>query len=46
MGHERVTTKNLRVVKVDSDENLLLVRGSVPGPQGGYLLIRKVKPAK
>jgi large subunit ribosomal protein L3 len=46
MGHERVTTKNLKVVKVDSDENLLLVRGAVPGPQGGYLLIRKVKPAK
>ena len=39
MGHERVTVKNLRVVKVDSDENLLLVRGAVPGPQGGYLLI-------
>jgi large subunit ribosomal protein L3 len=46
MGNARVTTKNLRVVKVDSDENLLLVRGAVPGRQGGYLLIRKVKPAK
>jgi len=46
MGHERVTVKNLRVVKVDSEENLLLVRGAVPGPRGGYLLIRKVKRAK
>jgi large subunit ribosomal protein L3 len=46
MGHERVTVKNLRVVKIDSEENLLLVRGAVPGPQGGYLLIRKVKPQK
>ena len=46
MGHERVTVKNLRVVKVDSEENLLLVRGAVPGPEGGYLLIRKVKGAK
>jgi large subunit ribosomal protein L3 len=46
MGHQRVTTKNLRVVKVDNEENLLLVCGSVPGPQGGYLLIRKVKAAK
>jgi large subunit ribosomal protein L3 len=46
MGHERVTVKNLRVVKVDSEENLLLVHGAVPGPQGGYLLIRKTKPAK
>ena len=46
MGHERVTVKNLRVVKVDNEENLLLVRGAVPGPTGGYLLIRKVKGAK
>ena len=34
MGHERKTVKNLRVVKVDSEENLLLVRGAVPGPTG------------
>jgi large subunit ribosomal protein L3 len=46
MGHQRVTAKNLKVVKVDNEENLLLVRGAVPGPQGGYLLIRKAKPAK
>jgi large subunit ribosomal protein L3 len=43
MGHERVTAKRLRVVKVDNEENLLLVRGAVPGPRGGYLLIRKAK---
>jgi large subunit ribosomal protein L3 len=46
MGHERNTIKNLRVVKIDSEENLLLVRGAVPGPMGGYLLIRKSKRAK
>jgi len=46
MGHERKTIKNLRVVKVDSEENLLLVRGAVPGPTGGYLLICKSKRAK
>jgi large subunit ribosomal protein L3 len=46
MGHQRVTVKNLRVVKVDADENLLLVRGSVPGPVGTYLLIRKTRKAK
>ena len=46
MGHERKTIKNLRVVKIDSEENLLLVRGAVPGPMGGYLLIRKSKKAK
>ena len=43
MGHERKTSKNLRVVKVDSEENLLLVRGAVAGPQGSYIFIRKVK---
>jgi len=46
MGNERVTVKNLRVVKIDNEENLLLVRGAVPGPTGCYLLIRKSKRAK
>jgi len=41
MGNERKTSKNLRVVKVDAEENLLLVRGAVPGPAGAYILIRK-----
>ncbi|HEV2388388.1 MAG TPA: 50S ribosomal protein L3 [Candidatus Acidoferrales bacterium] len=43
MGHERVTEKNLVVVKVDAEENLLLVQGAVPGPAGGYLIVRKAK---
>lgn len=42
MGNQKVTARNLKVVKVDSDENLLLVRGSVPGPRGSYIFIRKV----
>ncbi|MBZ5541967.1 MAG: 50S ribosomal protein L3 [Acidobacteriia bacterium] len=46
MGHARVTAKNLEVVQVDAEENLLLVRGSVPGPSGAVILIRKVKQAK
>jgi large subunit ribosomal protein L3 len=46
MGHQRVTVKNLRVVKVDAEENLLLVRGAVPGPNGAYIVIRKARPAK
>lgn len=41
MGVERQTTRNLRVVRVDAEENLILVRGAVPGPNGGYVLIRK-----
>jgi len=43
MGNERKTAQNLRVVKIDSDENLLLVRGSVAGPAGSYIVIRKAK---
>ena len=46
MGNERVTAKNLRVVKIDADENLMLVRGSVPGPAGSYILIRRARKAK
>lgn len=41
MGNERVTVKNLKVVKVDAERNLLLVRGAVPGTRNGYLEIRK-----
>jgi large subunit ribosomal protein L3 len=40
MGGERVTTLGLQVVKADGDSELLLVRGSVPGPRGGTVLIR------
>ncbi|MDI3529723.1 MAG: large subunit ribosomal protein [Thermoanaerobacter sp.] len=40
MGHERVTIQNLEVVKVDPELNLLLVKGSVPGPKGSLLIIK------
>jgi large subunit ribosomal protein L3 len=46
MGHERVTAKNLKVVKIDAEENLLLVRGAIPGPTGGYVIVRKTKRKK
>ncbi len=46
MGGRRTTTLNLRVEKVDADNNLLLVRGAVPGADGGYVLIRKAVAAK
>src|SRR5208283_1559712 len=45
MGNANVTSKNLKVIKVDTDENLLLVRGSVPGPSGVYIFIRKAQKA-
>jgi len=43
MGNVQVTTRNLRVVQVLTDDNTLLVEGSVPGPQGGYVLVHKAK---
>ena len=43
MGQERVTAKNLHVVKVDVENNLLIVKGAVPGANGGYLIIKKNK---
>ena len=43
MGTDRVTTRNLRVLGIDKEENLLVVEGSVPGPNGGYVLIHKAK---
>jgi large subunit ribosomal protein L3 len=41
MGVARNTIRNLRVMKVNTDENLLLVRGAVPGPNGAVVLIKK-----
>jgi large subunit ribosomal protein L3 len=41
MGRDRVTVRNLEVVRVDTDNNLLIVRGSVPGAGGSYVVIRK-----
>jgi large subunit ribosomal protein L3 len=43
MGAERVTVKNLEVVRVDADNNLLVVRGAVPGARGTLLYIKKAK---
>ena len=40
MGAEKVTTLNLTVVDADAERGLLLVKGSVPGPKGGLVLIR------
>lgn len=40
MGNEKVTTQNLEVVQADAERELVLVKGSVPGPKGGLVLIR------
>lgn len=43
MGDEKVTVRNLTVVRVDPEQNLLLVKGSVPGHKEGYVLVRKAE---
>ena len=40
-GNARITVRNLKVVRIDPTNNLLLIRGAVPGPNGGYLTIRQ-----
>ena len=46
MGGDRVTVKNLKVAKVDAENNLLILRGAIPGAPAGYVLIRKAITAK
>jgi len=41
MGNENVTVRNLKIVRIQGDENLLVVRGSVPGRNGGYVIIQR-----
>jgi large subunit ribosomal protein L3 len=43
MGVDKVTVRNLRIVGIDMDENLLMVEGAVPGPRDGYVMISKAK---
>ncbi|HIE17625.1 MAG TPA: 50S ribosomal protein L3, partial [Dehalococcoidia bacterium] len=43
MGNKQVTVRNLRVVGVDSDRHLVLVKGAVPGANKGLLLLRKAR---
>jgi large subunit ribosomal protein L3 len=43
MGHEQVTVQNLNVVLVDGERNLLGVRGAIPGPRGGVVMVKKAR---
>ena len=43
LGNARVTVQNLRVARVDQENNLLFVRGAVPGPPGGYVVVEKAE---
>ena len=47
MGHVRVTVQRLTVVRVDADRNLLLIKGAIPGPKKGLVIVKNtVKPGK
>jgi len=47
MGVQKITIQNLEIIKVDMDKNVLLVKGSVPGPKGAILKIKSsVKMSK
>jgi len=43
MGNAQVTVRNLEVIDVDTEDNVLVVKGAVPGPNGGYVLVRRSK---
>ena len=45
MGAEKVTVQNLEVVKVDAENNLIAVKGAIPGPKGGVVVIINGKKA-
>jgi large subunit ribosomal protein L3 len=45
MGNERVTVLNLEVVRADAERNLLLLRGAIPGPEGGLVMVRSAVKA-
>ncbi len=46
MGHERVTIQNLKIMRIDTDKNLLFVKGSVPGPKNSLVFIKNSVKAK
>ncbi len=41
MGNARVTARNLEIVEVNADDNVILVKGAVPGPNGSYVIVRR-----
>jgi large subunit ribosomal protein L3 len=43
MGHERCTSRNQKLVSIDKDRNLLIIKGAIPGPKGGFVIVSKAK---
>jgi large subunit ribosomal protein L3 len=46
MGGDRITTRNLKVVQIDAENNLIVLRGAVPGAPGGYVIVRQAVARK
>jgi large subunit ribosomal protein L3 len=46
LGHERVTTQNVKVVRVDVEQGLILIKGAVPGPDQGWVIVQDAKKTK
>jgi large subunit ribosomal protein L3 len=43
MGTQQVTVRNLEIISVDTEDNVIAVKGAVPGPNGGYVVVRRAK---
>ena len=43
MGDARVTVRNLEIIDVVAEDNVLVVKGAVPGPNGGYVIVQRAK---
>ncbi len=43
MGADQVTVRNLEIVSVDTEDNVIAVKGAIPGPNGGYVIVRRAK---
>ena len=43
MGTDQVTVRNLEIVSVDTDDNIIAVKGAIPGPNGGYVTVRRAR---
>ena len=43
MGVQRVTVRNLEIIDINEEDNVLMVKGAIPGPNGGYVMVRRTK---
>ena len=43
MGTDQVTVRNLEIIEVDTEENVIMVKGALPGANGSYVMIRRAK---